>query len=192
LNQEKSGSGLIFYWGIKKEFKELGLHNILFSNDYKTEFNWQFEEKNIHEDPTIYINITSKIIPSDAPSGGENWFVLINAPSNIGQDWDSITKKTRAAVINKINRILGTDIEAYLVTERILDPLKIEINTSSCQGSLYGSSSNDKFAAFLRHPNFSNQIKNLFFVGGSVHPGGGIPLAISSAKITSEIMARKL
>lgn len=192
LNQEKSGSGLIFYWGIKKEFKELGLHNILFSDDYKTEFNWQFEEKNIYEDPTIYINITSKIIPSDAPSGGENWFVLINAPSNIGQDWDIITKKTRAAVINKINRILGTDIEAYLVTERILDPLKIELNTSSSQGSLYGSSSNDKFAAFLRHPNFSNQMKNLFFVGGSVHPGGGIPLAISSAKITSEIMARKL
>jgi phytoene desaturase len=192
LNQEKSGSGLIFYWGIKKEFKELGLHNILFSDDYQTEFNWQFVEKNIYEDPTIYINITSKIIPSDAPTGGENWFVLINAPSNIGQDWNIITKKTRAAVINKINRILGTDIEAYLVTERILDPLKIEINTSSSQGSLYGSSSNDKFAAFLRHPNFSNQIENLFFVGGSVHPGGGIPLAISSAKITSEIMARKL
>ncbi len=192
LNQEKSGSGLIFYWGVNKEFKELGLHNILFSDDYKTEFDWQFEEKDIYDDPTVYINITSKIIPADAPSGGENWFVLINAPSNIGQDWDTITKKTKEAVIKKINRILGTDIETYIVTERVLDPIKIERNTSSSQGSLYGNSSNDKYAAFLRHPNFSNQIKNLFFVGGSVHPGGGIPLAISSAKITAEIMARKL
>jgi phytoene desaturase len=192
LNQEKSGSGLIFYWGIKKEFRELGLHNILFSDDYKTEFEHQFNKKDIYDDPTIYINITSKIIPTDAPEGCENWFVLINAPSNSGQDWDLITKMTRTAILKKINRILKTDIEQYIVTEKVLDPIKIEMNTSSSQGALYGNSSNNKFAAFLRHPNFSSQIKNLYFVGGSVHPGGGIPLAISSAKITSEILARIL
>lgn len=192
LNQEKSGSGLIFYWGIKKEFSELGLHNILFSKDYEQEFNHQFEKKDIYEDPTIYINITSKIIASDAPIGAENWFILINAPSNIGQDWEIITKKTRAAIVKKINRVLEVNIEEYIVTERILDPIKIEINTSSSQGSLYGNSSNNKYAAFLRHPNFSKSIDNLFFVGGSVHPGGGIPLAISSAKITAEIMAQVL
>ena len=192
LNQEKSGSGLIFYWGIKKEFKELGLHNILFSENYENEFNHQFEKKDIYEDPTVYINITCKIIPSDAPKGAENWFVLINAPSNIGQDWDVITKNTRKAVVNKIKRTLNVDIEKYIVTERVLDPVNIELNTSSSQGSLYGNSSNNKYAAFLRHPNFSKAIDNLFFVGGSVHPGGGIPLAISSAKITSELMARIL
>lgn len=192
LNQEKSGSGLIFYWGINREFSQLGLHNIFFSDDYKTEFHHQFEDKDISEDPTIYINITSKIITSDAPDGSENWFVLINAPSNVGQDWELIIKKTRAAILTKLERILGVDIEPHIITERVLDPVKIEINTSSSQGSLYGNSSNNRYAAFLRHPNFSNNIKNLYFVGGSVHPGGGIPLAISSAKITSEIMARKL
>lgn len=192
LKQEKSGSALIFYWGINREFKELGLHNILFSDDYKTEFEHQFKIKNIYEDPTIYINITCKHIPSDAPDGCENWFILINAPSNIGQDWQEITKKTRASIFEKINRILKTDIETFIVNEKILDPIKIELNTSSSKGSLYGNSSNNKFSAFLRHPNFSRKIPNLYFVGGSVHPGGGIPLALSSAKITSEIIARNL
>jgi phytoene dehydrogenase-like protein len=56
-------------------------------------------------------------------------------------------------------------------------------------GSLYGTSSNSKMAAFLRHPNFSKTIKGLYFVGGSVHPGGGIPLCLKSAKIMSEIVA---
>jgi phytoene desaturase len=192
LNQEKSGSGLIFYWGVNKEFKELGLHNILFSNDYETEFNHQFEKKDIFNDPTVYINITSKIIVNDAPTGAENWFVLINAPSNTGQDWADITQKTKKSVLEKIKKTLNIDLEPYIITEHILDPIKIEINTSSSQGALYGNSSNNKYAAFLRHPNFSYHIHNLYFVGGSVHPGGGIPLAISSAKITSEIMARKL
>ncbi len=192
LNQEKSGSGLIFYWGINREFKELGLHNILFSENYETEFYHQFEKKDIFEDPTVYINITSKIIDKDAPEGSENWFVLINAPSNTGQDWGTITQKTKKAVLEKIKRTLHIDLEPHIVTEKILDPIKIEANTSSSQGALYGNSSNNKYAAFLRHPNFSKEIQNLFFVGGSVHPGGGIPLAISSAKITSEILARKL
>ncbi|RYE26084.1 MAG: phytoene desaturase, partial [Sphingobacteriaceae bacterium] len=62
----------------------------------------------------------------------------------------------------------------------------IESKTSSYQGSLYGTSSNSQFAAFLRHSNKSSKVKNLFFCGGSVHPGGGIPLALLSAKIVSD------
>jgi len=57
-------------------------------------------------------------------------------------------------------------------------------------GALYGASSNDVFAAFLRHPNFSSQIKNLYFCGGSVHPGGGIPLCLLSAKIVSDLIPK--
>ena len=53
-------------------------------------------------------------------------------------------------------------------------------------GSLYGTSSNSTFAAFLRHANFSRQFKNLYFCGGSVHPGGGIPLCFKSAEIVAK------
>lgn len=188
LNQAKSGSGLIFYWGIKKEFKELGLHNIFFSNDYKTEFEYQFQKKTIYNDPTIYLNITSKYKKDDAPEGGENWFILLNAPANEGQDWDKIIAEARQNVIDKLSRNLGVSIADLIENESILDPRSIEMRTSSAQGALYGNSSNNKFAAFLRHANFSSDIKNLYFVGGSVHPGGGIPLALSSAKIVADMI----
>ncbi|MDP5140486.1 MAG: phytoene desaturase, partial [Spirosomaceae bacterium] len=188
LNQTKSGSGLIFYWGVKKEFPELGLHNIFFSDDYKTEFEHQFKHKTIYQDPTIYLNITSKHKPDDAPEGCENWFILLNAPANEGQNWDEIIAEARKNVIEKINRNLGINLEPLIAIEEILDPRSIEFKTSSDKGALYGNSSNNRFAAFLRHANFSNKIKNLYFVGGSVHPGGGIPLALSSAKIAAAMI----
>lgn len=185
LNQPRSSSALIFYWGINKQFPKLHLHNILFSEDYETEFDHLFNRKDVFADPTVYINITSKYKPDDAPNGCENWFVMINAPHISGQNWDDIVAKSRQNVINKINKALNTDIKQHIVAEKVLDPRGIESHTQSYLGSLYGTSSNNRMAAFYRHPNFSKQIKGLYFVGGSVHPGGGIPLVLSSAKIVA-------
>ncbi len=189
LKQERSSSALIFYWGINATFSQLGLHNIFFVENYQEEFKHLFQTKEVYPDPTVYINITSKCEPGiQAPIGKENWFVMINVPANIGQDWDAFKITARAAIIKKLNRILQTDIEKFLEVEEVLDPILIESKTASYMGSLYGTSSNSKMAAFLRHPNFSNAIKGLYFVGGSVHPGGGIPLCLKSAKIMSEIV----
>ncbi len=180
---EPSSSALVFYWGINKEFPELDLHNILFSGDYKNEFNNLFHEKTIDSDPTIYIFVSSKMVNSDAPKNCENWFVMVNAPSNSTENWDELIRTTRQNIINKINKSLNTNIENYIEHEKIASPLTIEKNTLSKGGALYGNSSNSMFSAFLRHPNFLKSVKNLYFVGGSVHPGGGIPLCLASAKI---------
>jgi|TARA_B110000914_G_scaffold135879_1_gene118819 diapolycopene oxygenase len=188
LNQERSSSALIFYWGIKKEFKELELHNIFFSKDYKEEFNSIFEKKEIYDDPTIYVNITSKDVIGDAPKGSENWFVMINAPHDNDQDWELIKQNIRKRTIEKLNKILKVNIEEFIEHEKVYTPKDLQKNTQSYLGSLYGSSSNNKLSAFLRHPNFSNEILNLYFCGGSVHPGGGIPLCLLSAKIVSNII----
>ncbi len=188
LNQERSSSALIFYWGIAKTFPELDLHNIMFSEDYKKEFYHIFNKKSLFEDTTVYINVTSKENREDAPEGCENWFVMINAPANHGQDWGKLAAMARKSVIRKINTILNTDIEEYIETEFVLDPIEIEQNTSSYRGALYGAASNSKFAAFLRHPNFSSKTKNLYFCGGSVHPGGGIPLCLLSSKIVNDLV----
>ncbi len=188
LDQPKSSSGIIFYWGIKKEFTELGLHNILFSDNYKEEFNTIFAKKSIYHDPTIYVNITSKHTPTDAPPGCENWFAFINVPNNSGQDWDMFINEAREFMIQKVNRILKTDIRPLIETEMVFDPRVIESRTSSAFGAIYGNSSNNKFAAFLRHANFSKDIKNLYFCGGSVHPGPSIPLCLLSAKITTDLI----
>jgi phytoene desaturase len=188
INQERSSSALIFYWGIKKEFKNLILHNILFSENYKEEFDYIFNKSDVYHDPTIYINISSKLSPNDAPCGRENWFVMINVPGDRGQDWETIISKSKKNIINKINRNFDVNIEPLIEFEDVLDPQSIEKKTSSFQGSLYGTSSNNKKSAFFRHSNFSRDFNNLYFCGGSVHPGGGIPLALSSAKILSELI----
>ena len=185
LAQERSSSALIFYWGMNRVFPDLDLHNIFFSADYPGEFTKIFQDKTLSEDPTVYINVTAKESPEDAPPGGENWFVMINAPGDYGQDWDVLVNQARSAILRKLSRILDLPLEDYITVEQVLTPKGIAARTSSYRGALYGAASNNRFAAFLRHPNFSNRIKNLYFAGGSVHPGGGIPLALLSAKIVS-------
>ena len=186
LQQERSSSALIFYWGINKQFPQLDLHNIFFSADYKTEFDHIWQQKDIYHDPTVYLNISSKYKPDDAPAGCENWFVMINVPANTGQDWDQLIADARKNIVAKLNRLLGENISPLIVNESVLDPRGIERRTSSYQGSIYGTSSNSQFAAFLRHANKSSKIDGLYFCGGSVHPGGGIPLCLLSAKIVSD------
>jgi phytoene desaturase len=188
LNQPKSSSALIFYWGIKKPFPALKLHNIFFSEDYKVEFEHLFQHKKLYKDPTVYINISSKEQRSDAPDGAENWFVMVNAPNNSGQDWDAMIDEARQNIFAKLSRLLNTNLGNYVAVESILDPRLIETRTSSHLGALYGNSSNNKWAAFLRHANFSSRIRNLYFCGGSVHPGGGIPLCLLSAKIVGDLI----
>lgn len=190
LNQERSTSALIFYWGIKKSFSNLHLHNIFFSNDYKNEFDY-LEKGEVCNDPTVYVNISSKQTPSDAPEGCENWFVMVNVPHNSGQDWNEIIKRTRENIIKKLSKILNVDLQSLIEVEDILHPLSIESKTASFGGALYGTSSNSRMSAFLRHKNFSSSIKNLYFCGGSVHPGGGIPLCLLSAKIVSELIEKE-
>lgn len=187
--QEPSSSAMIFYWGIKKQFPNLDMQNIFFSDHYKEEFEAIFKDKTVHFDPTIYLHVSSKMKTDDAPDYGENWFVMINVPANSGQDWVKLKQEIRANVLMKLSRMLKHPIEDLIEEEDFLDPIRIEERTSSRAGALYGASSNDRMAAFFRHPNFS-AIKGLHFVGGSVHPGGGIPLCLLSAKIAVSTLGK--
>jgi diapolycopene oxygenase len=185
LGQERSSSALVFYWGVQADHAELGLHNILFSNDYRAEFAHLFDKLELYHDPTVYINITSKHTPGDAPKGCANWFTMINAPRDVGQYDEACIAFARERILEKVRRTLGIDLGPVIAVERVLDPRDIATRTSSHQGSLYGTSSNSPWAAFLRHPNDHSHIAGMHFCGGSVHPGGGIPLALLSARIAT-------
>ena len=163
----------------------------MFSENYEEEFNCLFNKNEPFNDPTIYINITSKHCKTDAPDGCENWFVMVNVPHNSSGKEITYEEELRKNVVSKINRMLGVNIENYIEVEQTLNPFDIETQTGSFGGSLYGNSSNNKFSAFLRHANYSSKLKGLFFVGGSVHPGGGIPLCLLSGKIASKIIQEK-
>jgi len=84
--------------------------------------------------------------------------------------------------------MLKTDLEKYIAFEKYSSPSAIEKWTNSYKGSLYGPSSNSIISIFQRHANFKRTMKGLYFTGGSVHPGGGIPLCMASAKIVSELV----
>jgi phytoene desaturase len=187
---EPSSSGLVFYWGMDRSFPELGVHNIFFSPDYKSEFNQIFQQNQVPDDPTVYINITSKIDHEDAPRKGENWFILINVPHDSGHNWRDESAKVRKAIVRRLSHALGSEIERHIAAEQIMTPPDIERNTNSTYGSLYGIASNNIFAAFRRHPNRVRKPAGLYFCGGSSHPGGGMPLAILSGKITAELVRK--
>lgn len=186
FRKERSSSALIFYWAINGEFPRLELHNIFFSDNYREEFRYLGNKKEIYEDPTIYLFISSKMVRGDAPEGKENWYVMINVPENLGQDWDVLIEKARKNILEKIRRILGISMEPLIMNEIVADPRTIESDTFSHRGALYGNSSNSRIAAFSRHPNVLRRYRGLFFVGGSVHPGGGIPLCLASARIVDQ------
>ena len=187
--EERSSSALIFYWGMNETFPELDVHNIFFSDHYEEEFRHLFSLKTTFSDPTVYIYISSKYNKSDAPNGCENWFVMVNAPADLGQNWSELIPQMRQYILEKLERMLKTSLSERIVAEEILSPPEIWKLTGSVNGSLYGSSSNSRYASFNRHPNFRKDIRGLYFVGGSVHPGGGIPLCLSSARIVEDLIS---
>lgn len=187
---EPSISGMVFLWGVKGEHPELNHHNIIFSNNYKEEFDFLFNKLETYDDPTIYISITNKKNKSDAPKGCENWFVLLNMPYIKDQDWEKEKIRMKKAVLNKLKKI-GIDIEKKIEEEDIISPLDLYAMYESNKGSIYGTSSNNKFSAFLRPFNRDRKYENLYFAGGSSHPGGGVPLVTLSGKIAAQLIYKK-
>ena len=190
--EERSSSALIFYWGMKGIFPELDIHNIFFSAHYKEEFDYLFINKDVFDDPTVYIYISSKYRKEDAPKGSENWFVMINAPADVGQNWEEMVERSRRSILKKLERVLGKTLSDCIVNEEVVSPPEIARQTGSVNGSIYGSSSNSRYASFNRHANFRRDTGGLYFVGGTVHPGGGIPLCLSSASIVEGLVKEQL
>ncbi len=185
-----STSALLFLWGMRRTTERLLAHNIFFSRDYRQEWRELSDLGMVPHDPTIYINISSKINSNDAPPQRENWFVMINVPPDWHIDWDKIVARWRWIIQRKIGNILGFDIADYIECEQVLTPLHLAEMTHCYRGSLYGRSTNSLRALALRHPNYSPYYRGLYYCGGTVHPGGGIPLVLLSGKIAAELAMR--
>lgn len=196
LQQPRSTSGVIFYWKVAGSFPALHLHNLFFSADYAREFREIREDGAPLTDATVYLNITSKLTPEDAPAGHENWFVLVNVAAQETPMDDTRLGQIRSQTLQRIEGSLRAahawsapgSLEDCIVEERVRMPQDIARETGSWQGALYGAASNNALSAFLRHRNRSTDIEGLYFCGGSVHPGGGIPLCLLSARITAELI----
>jgi phytoene desaturase len=184
-------SGFVILLGVRKKYSQLSHHNIFFSKDYKNEFHELFEEKKLPEDPTIYICITSQTDPDDAPPGCENFFVLLNAPSEmIKNNWNDQKNRILKHIINKLEQAGLDDLSNHIEYSYAFSPEDFANRDLSTHGSLYGWASHHIHSSLFRPPLRSPLSPNLYFVGGTTHPGGGIPLVLLSAKMVTEEILR--
>ena len=165
-------------------------HNVYFPRDYDAEFEEIFTKKIPVNDPTIYICAPKD--PSMVKSSNkEAWFVLVNAPRHdveTGWDWRSGGDEYAKLIINKLDK-LGLNVSSRLEVMQIRTPFDLESYAMAPGGSIYGTSSNSAASAFLRARNRS-KVKGLFCVGGSAHPGGGLPLVGISAEIVAKAIGK--
>lgn len=189
--REPSSSGFVLLLGVKKKFPQLAHHNIFFSDDYRAEFDALFRDLRPAENPTVYVCASSRTDATQSPETSENLFVLLNAPhTNSKTDWKIEAKSYRDLIIKKLESFGLEDLGESIEFEQIITPEDFENKYRTNRGSIYGVSSNGIFSAFLRVPNRSRQIKNLYFVGGATHPGGGMPLVLLSGKMAAEMIAK--
>ncbi len=191
---EPSCSGFVILLGVDRKYPQLEHHNIFFSDDYRAEFEDLFEHHQPQRNPTIYICMSSKCDPTQAPEGCENLFILVNAPYLTDQvDWEQEAPRYRDWIIRQLveHPQAGLkDLESHIVCEALLTPKDFYQKYGSNRGSIYGLSSNQRMAPFVRPGNRSSIVRNLYFVGGSTHPGGGVPLVTLSGKIVANLIAR--
>lgn len=187
---EPSCGGFVILLGTNRKFDQLAHHNIFFSEDYRAEFEAIFGSLTVPEDPTIYVCATSRTDPSQAPKGGENLFVLLNAPYTGVVDWDSQAEKLSEKVIGMLEGFGLEGLAGSVVFRDVITPADFEKRYEANRGSIYGISSNGILSAFMRIPNRDRDIEGLYFVGGTTHPGGGMPLVLLSAKMAAGLIGK--
>ena len=165
-------------------------HNVYFPENYDLEFDQIFTQKVPVTDPTIYL-----CAPKDSSmvkgKDKDAWFVLVNAPRHepeSGWDWKDGGQEYAQKIISKMDD-LGLNVTNRLDFMEYRTPADLENYAMAPGGSIYGTSSNSPVSAFLRARNRS-KVKGLFCVGGSAHPGGGLPLVGISAEIAAKAIGK--
>lgn len=186
-------SGIVIHLGTKKKYPGLAHHNFFYSENQHKHFRTVFQEKKLPEDPTLYVVAPTRTDPTKAPEGCDNIKILPHIPpleegSGITHD-DYLALRDR--VLAKMERMGFEDLRANIVTEDLLTPVDIERMYRSNRGSIYGVVTDWKKNHGFKAPKTSSKYRNLFFCGGSVNPGGGMPMAIlSGQKVADRIIAR--
>lgn len=178
---DRSTSGFVLCLGVRGATPGVGHHNVWFSESYAAEYN-DLDAGRPAADPTIYACVSSVTDPTQAPQGCENWFVLVNAPAGAEID--------EAAYGNLVlDRLAanGVDLRQRIEFVHAMTPSIIAERYRSPGGAIYGTSSNGRRAAFVR-PGNRGAREGLYLVGGSSHPGGGLPLVATSARIVAEMI----
>jgi phytoene desaturase len=193
LRPELSTSGFILFLGVRGCDPRLGQHNIFFSDDYPREFAEIHGEKISPTEPTIYISISSRTDPDHAPADHDNYFVLVNAPArDPKQPWTKAEARGyRDLMLRGLERFGFGDLPGRIVAERIFTPSDFAARDLAHHGALYGWASHSVRTSLFRPPLRAPGTRNVFFAGGTTHPGGGIPLVLLSGKMAADLVQRE-
>jgi diapolycopene oxygenase len=177
---EPSCSGLVLELGLDCQYPQLAHHNFFFSGHQREHFHTVFRKRQLPPDPTIYLVAASKTDPAVAPPGCDCLKILPHIPyiddAHPLSREDYMALKER--VLDKLERMGLTDLRRHVVFEHCWTPLDIREQYYSNKGSIYGVVS-DRFKNLaFKGPKQSTKYPNLFFVGGSVNPGGGMPMVV--------------
>ena len=177
----RSMSAFVLCAAVRGRTEGIAHHNVFFSLDDEQEFG-DLAKGRLARDPTVYACVSSVTDSSMAPSDGENWVFLVNVPAETGIDRTLMS----AAVLNRVAE-RGVDLRRRIDFTRSLVPADIDARYRAPGGAIYGTSSNGRTAAFRRPAN-RGPVDGLFLVGGSAHPGGGLPLVATGARIVADLV----
>ena len=190
INRMDYSMGLfVYYFGSKKQYKNVAHHTIYFGKSYKEHLSKIFNKKILSEDISYYLHRPSATDPSMSPEGQDAFYVLVPVPNNLSQiKWSEEGEKFKDLVLNKMDKSVLPGIKENVISDFYLTPDYFEKELSTLHGS--GFSIQPKFtqSAYFRFHNKSEVFKNLYFVGAGTHPGAGIPGVLSSAKILDELL----
>lgn len=185
---ERSLSGFALMLGLRDREPDRRHHEIRFPADYDAEFDDVFAAKRPVRDPTLYLASSAVTDPGEAPPGGDNLFVLANAPVHRtagGPDWDAAADAYEAAVLER----LAIDPARVVVRAR-RTPADLERQTGALGGAIYGLAPHGRLGTLRRPPNAVPGVRGLWRVGGTTHPGGGLPLVLLSGRTVAAAIDR--
>ncbi len=189
---QRAISGFVVLLGVKGKDPALHHHNIFFSDNYPLEFRQMFREKRPADNPTIYLCLSARTQPGDAPPNHDNYFLLVNAPAETESiDWAGESPAYADRIIRILDEKFLPGLSKRIVHKEWFSPADFEARDAVVGGSLYGWASHGMIPSFLRPPIRSPLLKNLYFVGGTTHPGGGLPLVLLSAEIAVRLASKK-
>ena len=196
-NLKYSCSAICYHWGLDKIYPQLGHHSVFLSEDFREGLNSIFINKSISNTPSFYVHAPRGTDPSAAPENHDTLSVVVGAghlDRMKKQDWEELKKTTRTAVIQRLKQLGLEDIEQHIKFEISYTPESWEKACNISRGSVFGSLAHNLLQmGYFRPHNQHSIYKNLYFVGGSTHPGNGIPNILISAKLTAErILNKKL
>lgn len=185
-----SCSTFLIYLGLNKKISKLAHHNLFFAQDLNKNLDEIFKSKTIPGEPSFYVHVPTVTDPSLAPAGKDIVYLLIPVPNlqDNQENFEAEKLRLRSIVFDKINQVCGGSLDESIEIEKHFYPQDFIGKYNIKFGATFGLAHNLTQSAFFRPANFDRKIKNLFYVGASTQPGGGLPVVIAGSRITADLI----